>query len=80
MSVTTPPRRLTGSGESITDQPTGPRGAPGRRRIPPLNSARGAPLGLPGVVPYYLVCSLIYIAVAIMVIYGLSAHYGEQAA
>jgi hypothetical protein len=32
------------------------------------------------VVPYYLVCSLIYIAVAIMVIYGLSVHYGEQAA
>jgi len=30
--------------------------------------------------PYYPVWSLIYIAIAIMVIYGLSAHYGEQAA
>jgi hypothetical protein len=27
--------------------------------------------------PYYQVWSLIYIAIAIMVIYGLSAHYGE---
>jgi hypothetical protein len=32
------------------------------------------------VVPYYPVWSLIYIAIAILVIYGLSAHYGEQAA
>jgi hypothetical protein len=32
------------------------------------------------VVPYYPVWSLIYIAIAIMVIYGLSAHYGEQTA
>jgi uncharacterized membrane protein HdeD (DUF308 family) len=32
------------------------------------------------VVPYYPVWSLIYIATAILVIYGLSAHYGEQAA
>lgn len=32
------------------------------------------------VVPYYPVWSLIYIAIAIIVIYGLSAHYGEQAA
>ena len=32
------------------------------------------------VMPYYPVWSLIYIAIAIMVIYGLSAHYGEQAA
>lgn len=31
------------------------------------------------VMPYYPVWSLIYIAIAIMVIYGLSAHYGEQA-
>jgi hypothetical protein len=31
-------------------------------------------------VPYYPVWSLIYIAIAMMVIYGLSAHYGEQAA
>jgi hypothetical protein len=30
--------------------------------------------------PYYPVWSLIYIAIAIMVIYGLSAHHGEQAA
>jgi hypothetical protein len=30
--------------------------------------------------PYYPVWSLIYIAIAIMVIYGLSARYGEQAA
>jgi hypothetical protein len=28
--------------------------------------------------PYYPVWSLIYIAIAIMVIYGLSARYGEQ--
>lgn len=32
------------------------------------------------VMPYFPVWSLIYIAVAVMVIYGLSAHYGEQAA
>ena len=32
------------------------------------------------VVPYYPVWSFIYIAIAILVIYGLSAHYGEQAA
>jgi hypothetical protein len=32
------------------------------------------------VMPYYPVWSLIYIAIAIMVIYGLSAHYREQAA
>jgi magnesium-transporting ATPase (P-type) len=32
------------------------------------------------VMPYYPVWSLIYIAIAIMVIYGLSAHYGEQPA
>jgi len=32
------------------------------------------------VMPYYPVWSLIYIALAVMVIYGLSAHYGEQAA
>ena len=32
------------------------------------------------VIPYYPVWSLIYIAIAIMVIYGLSAHYSEQAA
>ena len=32
------------------------------------------------VVPYYPVWSLIYIAIAIMVIYGLSAHYSEQTA
>jgi hypothetical protein len=32
------------------------------------------------VVPYYPVWSLIYIAIAIMVIYGLSARYGEEAA
>jgi hypothetical protein len=30
------------------------------------------------VMPYYPVWSLIYIAIAIMVIYGLSAHYDEQ--
>jgi hypothetical protein len=30
--------------------------------------------------PYYSVWSLIYIAIAIMVIYGLAARYGEQAA
>jgi len=30
--------------------------------------------------PYYPVWSLIYIALAVMVIYGLSAHYHEQAA
>ena len=30
------------------------------------------------VMPYYPVWSLIYIAIAIMVIYGLSAHYAEQ--
>jgi hypothetical protein len=30
-------------------------------------------------VPYYPVWSLIYIAIAIMVIYGLFAHYGEKA-
>jgi uncharacterized membrane protein HdeD (DUF308 family) len=32
------------------------------------------------VMPYYPVWSLLYIAIAIMVIYGLSAHYGEQTA
>ena len=32
------------------------------------------------VIPYYPVWSLIYIAIAIMVIYGLSAHYHEEAA
>ena len=32
------------------------------------------------VMPYYPVWSLIYIAIAILVIYGLSAHYGEEAA
>lgn len=32
------------------------------------------------VMPYYPVWSLIYIAIAIMVIYGLSARYGEQPA
>ena len=30
------------------------------------------------VMPYYPVWALLYIAIAIMVIYGLSAHYGEQ--
>ena len=30
------------------------------------------------VMPYYPVWALIYIAIAIMVIYGLSAHYSEQ--
>jgi len=32
------------------------------------------------VMPYYPVWALAYIAIAIMVIYGLSAHYGEQTA
>ena len=32
------------------------------------------------VMPYYPVWSLIYVAIAIMVMYGLSARYGEQAA
>jgi hypothetical protein len=32
------------------------------------------------VIPYYPVWGLIYIAIAIMVIYGLSARYGEQTA
>ena len=32
------------------------------------------------VMPYYPVWALVYIAIAIMVIYGLSARYGEQAA
>jgi hypothetical protein len=32
------------------------------------------------VMPYYPIWSLLYIAIAVMVIYGLSAHYGEQAA
>ena len=32
------------------------------------------------VMPYYPVWSLIYIALAVMVIYGLSAHYREAAA
>jgi hypothetical protein len=32
------------------------------------------------VMPYYPVWSLIYIAIAVMVIYGLSAHPREQAA
>jgi hypothetical protein len=32
------------------------------------------------VMPYYPAWSLIYIAIAIMVIYGLVAHYGEQTA
>jgi hypothetical protein len=30
------------------------------------------------VMPYYPVWSLLYIAIAIMVIYGLAAHYGEH--
>jgi hypothetical protein len=30
--------------------------------------------------PYYPIWSLLYIAIAVMVIYGLSVHYGEQAA
>ena len=32
------------------------------------------------VMPYYPLWALIYIAIAVMVIYGLSARYGEQAA
>lgn len=32
------------------------------------------------VMPYYPVWSLIYIAIAVMVIYGLSAHYDAQTA
>ena len=32
------------------------------------------------VIPYYPVWALIYIIIAIMVIYGLSAHYGDQTA
>ena len=32
------------------------------------------------VMPYYPVWSLVYIAIAITVIYGLSVHYGEQTA
>ena len=32
------------------------------------------------VMPYYPVWALIYIAIAVMVIYGLSARYGEQTA
>src|SRR5215469_4037657 len=32
------------------------------------------------VMPYYPVWALVYIVIAIMVIYGLSAHYGEQTA
>jgi hypothetical protein len=32
------------------------------------------------VIPYYPVWALIYIAIAVMVIYGLSAGYGEQTA
>jgi hypothetical protein len=32
------------------------------------------------VMPYYPVWALVYIAIAIMVIYGLSAHYSEQTA
>jgi hypothetical protein len=32
------------------------------------------------VMPYYPIWSLLYIAIAVMVIYGLSVHYGEQAA
>ena len=32
------------------------------------------------VMPYYPVWTLVYIAIGIMVIYGLSAHYGEQTA
>ena len=32
------------------------------------------------VMPYYPVWSLIYIAIAVLVIYGLAARYGEQAA
>jgi hypothetical protein len=32
------------------------------------------------VIPYYPVWALIYVAIAIMVIYGLSARYGEQTA
>jgi len=32
------------------------------------------------VMPYYPVWALVYIIIAIMVIYGLSAHYGEQTA
>jgi hypothetical protein len=31
-------------------------------------------------IPYYPVWSVIYIAIAVMVIYGLSAHYGEETA
>jgi hypothetical protein len=31
------------------------------------------------VMPYYPIWSLLYIAIAIMVIYGLAAHYGEHA-
>jgi hypothetical protein len=29
-------------------------------------------------IPYYPVWSLLYVAIAVMVIYGLSAHYGEE--
>ena len=32
------------------------------------------------VMPYYPIWAVVYIAIAIMVIYGLSARYGEQTA
>jgi hypothetical protein len=32
------------------------------------------------VMPYYPVWSLLYIILAVMVVYGLSAHYGQKAA
>jgi hypothetical protein len=55
----------------------------GQRHRPP--TARDRPLAAHAisaifVMPYYPVWSLIYIVIAVMVIYGLSARYSEQTA
>jgi hypothetical protein len=58
-----------------SDQP----GAEISRWIGIVASALGA-ISAMFVMPYYPVWSIIYIAIAIMVIYGLSAHYREEPA
>jgi hypothetical protein len=51
--------------------------SPGRLTHWPMQPATTSAIFM---MPYYSVWSLIYVAIAIMVIYGLAARYGEQAA
>jgi len=60
----------------------GPGGRPGTeisRWIGIIAASLGA-ISAIFVMPYYPVWALLYIAIAIMVIYGLTAHYGDQTA